>query len=129
MDELFMNDSDYVKTLESIKREISVSRARSVMAVNGEIICMYWKIGKQIDAKAEWGSRFIESLASDIRLAFPGIKGFSVRNLRYMLKFAREYDFEYVQTVSAQMSWSHNILLMGNWCLSLFSHGAALRFV
>lgn len=58
------------------------------------------------------GDRFVESLSTDIRCEYPGIKGFSVRYLKYMAKFARETDFEIVQTVFAQLSWSHNIALM-----------------
>lgn len=112
MDDLLCNDAKYMETLGRIKQEISGSRARAVVAVNGEVICMYWRIGKLIEEHSEWGNRFIESLANDIRLAYPGIKGFSVRNLKYMLKFYREFDFEFVQTVSAQISWSHNIALM-----------------
>ena len=64
-----------------------------MLAVNSEVICMYWRIGKLIDEHSEWGNRFIDSLSGDIRLAYPGIKGFSVRSLKYMLRLAREYDF------------------------------------
>lgn len=39
--------------------------------------------------------------------------GYSVRNLKYMAKFAETYpDREFVQMVSAQISWGHNIVLM-----------------
>lgn len=65
-----------------------------------------------LDEHSEWGGKYIASLSHDIRLAYPDIKGFSVRNLKYMLKFAREFDWDFVQTVSAQISWSHNIALM-----------------
>ena len=50
------------------------------------------------------GSKFIENLAADIRISFPNVKGYSVRNLKYMAKFAETYpDEEFVQTVSAQI--------------------------
>ena len=51
---------------------------------------LYWRIGKEAESKATWGSKFVETLSHDLRTAFPGIKGFSVRNLKYMVKFARE---------------------------------------
>ena len=112
MDELLCNDASYMETLERIKREISGSRARAVLAVNSEVICMYWRIGKLIDEHSEWGNRFIDSLSGDIRLAYPGIKGFSVRNLKYMLRLAREYDLEFVQQVVAQIPWGHTTHLL-----------------
>lgn len=112
MDELLCNDASYLETLERVKREISGSRARAVLAVNSEVICMYWRIGKLIDERSEWGNRFIDSLSGDIRLAYPGIKGFSVRNLKYMLRLAREYDLEIVQQVVAQIPWGHTTHLL-----------------
>ncbi len=62
---------------------------------------------------SQWGNKFIDNLAIDIKLEFPDLKGFSVRNLKYMRKFAGEYtDFQFVQMVSAQITWSHNIEIM-----------------
>lgn len=107
MDELLCNDAGYVEVLEGVKREVSQARARSVLAVNRELICMYWRIGRMVDERSEWGSRFVESLSHDIRVAHPGIKGFSVRNLKYMRKFYREYDYEFVQQLVAQIPWGH----------------------
>lgn len=46
-------------------------------------------------------------------MEFPQSTGYSVRNLKYMAKFAAEYpDTEFVQTVSAQIPWSHNCAIM-----------------
>lgn len=39
-----------------------------------------------------WGNKFIDNLAKDIKIAYPSSKGYSVRNLKYMAKFAAEYD-------------------------------------
>ena len=145
MDDLLCNDVGYAEVLEKVKREVSQARARSVLAVNRELICMYWRIGCMIDERSEWGSRFVESLSHDIRVAYPGIKGFSVRNLKYMQKFYREHDYEFVQTVSAQLSWSHNVALMDKvksadqrtwyarcsieygWSLAILEHQISIR--
>ena len=55
----------------------------------------------------------MDSLAKDIKLSFPNATGFSVRNLKYMAKYAQAYlDREFVQTVSAQIPWSHNIAIL-----------------
>ena len=74
---------------------------------------MYWHIGKIILENSQWGNKFIDNLSIDLKMEFPEIKGFSVRNLKYMRKFAEEYpDFEFVQEVLAQITWYHNIILM-----------------
>jgi hypothetical protein len=76
-----------------------------MQAVNQEMIFMYWHIGKIILANAEWGNKFIDNLSIDLKLEFPNIKGFSVRNLKNMRKFAEEYpDFEFVQSITAQIT-------------------------
>ncbi len=107
-----LNDSDYIATLDAIKAEIAQTRSRALLAVNHELVCMYWRIGHMLDEHAEWGSKFIDSLSHDIRSAYPGIKGFSVRSLKYMLRFAREFDFEFVQQAVAQIPWGHLVHLM-----------------
>ena len=74
---------------------------------------LYYNIGLIINEHKEWGNKFIENLARDIKLDFPNSKGFSVRNLKYMAKFAAEYpDEQIVQEVLAQITWYHNIALM-----------------
>ena len=109
-------NEEYRRLLKEIKDQIRSSQFRAVSAVNCELISLYWQVGKSIlqNQQADgWGSRFIDRLAADIKRAFPELSGFSVRNLKYMRKFAQEYpDLEFVQTVSAQMTWSHNILLL-----------------
>ena len=66
-----------------------------------------------INEHKTWGSKFIENLAADIRISFPNVKGYSVRNLKYMAKFAETYpDEAFVQTVSAQIPWSHNTVIL-----------------
>jgi len=71
---------------------------------------LYHSIGTVINAHKVWGNKF---LAKDIKLAFPDAKGYSVRNLKYMAKFAADYPSkQFVQTVSAQIPWSHNVAIM-----------------
>lgn len=77
---------------------------------------LYWQIGKHILAKqAEqgWGAKVIDNLAKDLSLIFPDMKGLSVRNLKYMRKFAEAYpDSAFVQAVPAQISWTHHISIL-----------------
>ena len=66
-----------------------------------------------INERKTLGSKFIENLAADIRISFPNVKGYSVRNLKHMAKFAETYpDEAFVQTVSAQIPWSHNTVIL-----------------
>ena len=68
---------------------------------------------RSINSHKEWGNRFIENLSNDIKLAFPSVKGYSVRNLKYMSKFAETYsDKEFVQQVVAQIPWGHNLIIL-----------------
>ena len=60
-----------------------------------------------------WGARVIERLAHDLRAAFPEMKGFSPRNLKYMRAFAEAWpDAEFVQEVLAQLPWYHQLALL-----------------
>ena len=109
---MLSNSHEYLDVLSRIKKDISASRHRAVLSANSELVMLYWRVGGVINEHAEWGNKFISTLAHDIRTAFPEVTGFSVRNLKYMAKFAREFDLEFVQTLSAQISWSHTIALM-----------------
>lgn len=110
---MLMNTSEYIETVNSVKDSIRCARYKALMSVNRELVLLYWNVGTVINSHKTWGSKFIDNLARDIKLDFPDIKGFSVRNLKYMAKFASTYkDLEFVQTVSAQIPWSHNIAIM-----------------
>ena len=103
----------YKKILENIRQEILKSQYKAMQAVNTELIYMYWSIGKIIYDNTEWGNRFIENLSIDLKTEFPNIQGFSTRNLRNMRNFYKEYpSLEMLQTLSAKLTWSHNVLLI-----------------
>ena len=108
-----MNDNQYLSIIENIKTKIGNAQFKAAVSVNRELVMLYYNIGLIINENKSWGNKFIENLARDIKLAFPNSTGYSVRNLKYMAKFAEEYpDSEFVQTVSAQIPWSHNCLIM-----------------
>ncbi len=104
-------EKTYVDLIDSLKREIKQARMRAHMAVNRELIVLYWKIGKNILERQRtegWGSKVIESISRDLRKEFPEMKGLSPRNLKYMRKFADELpDFSIVQQAAAQIPWFH----------------------
>ena len=110
---MLMNSGEYMDLVQGIKQEIQSAQYRAALNVNKELICLYYDIGSAINEHKTWGNKFIENLATDIKLAFPEAKGYSVRNLKYMAKFAATYpDREFVQTVSAQIPWSHNVAIL-----------------
>ena len=110
---MLINNNEYLDIVETIKLEIKSAQYKAAVSVNRELIMLYYNIGKIINEHKTWGNKFIENLAADIRISFPGTKGYSIRNLKYMAKFAAEYpDEQFVQTVSAQIPWSHNIAIL-----------------
>jgi predicted nuclease of restriction endonuclease-like (RecB) superfamily len=99
--------------MNNIKIEIQRSQYKASVSLNKELVMLYYNIGKVINAHKTWGNKFIENLALDIKREFPNSKGYSVRNLKYMAKYAETYpDEEFVQTVSAQIPWSHNTAIL-----------------
>ncbi len=106
----------YVNILESIRTKIKASQLRAMTAVNRELIEVYRDIGRTLheqQEQAEWGSFVVERLAKDLQNSFPGMRGFSSRNLWLMKDFYLSYcENEKLQTLSAEISWSHNVALL-----------------
>lgn len=110
-----MSDS-YLQFIEEIKKEIQKQRVPVVMNANTSMICLYWYIGRAILKKQEeegWGTKVIDRMSKDLKIAFPEMLGFSPRNIKYMRKFAQCWlDEKIVQRVVAQIPWRTNITLM-----------------
>ena len=110
---MLMNQAEYLETISAIKSEIKNAQYRAVLGANRELILLYWRIGQVINAHKTWGNKFVENLSADIKLEFPDATGYSVRNLKYMAKFAASYsDKEFVQQVVAQIPWGQNVVLL-----------------
>lgn len=107
---------EYKTFFKEIKEKILASQVKAALAVNQELINLYWEIGCKIHLKQKdegWGAKTIENLAKDLKSTFPEMKGFFHRNLKYMVHFAKEYpNFAIGQQVVAQIPWGHNILLL-----------------
>ena len=88
-----------------------------MQAVNVALIDLYWQVGKTISdklAKAEWGEGVVEQLALHIAGTYPGLRGFARPNLYRMRQFFEVYkDQPIVSTLLRQLSWSHNLAIMG----------------
>lgn len=109
-------NQDYTSFLEDLKNRVASSRYKAALSVNKELILLYHHMGSEIlksQEKHGWGAKIIDQLSRDLQSAFPEMKGFSTRNLKYMRKFAEEYsDPEFVQEVLAQLTWYHNMTLL-----------------
>lgn len=124
----------YQSLLGEIKTAIQHARLRATLTANAEMILLYWQTGKLIAERQQqegWSAKVIPRLAADLKQAFPDLKGFSERNLGYMLRFALEYpetpilqqavaklqdtDNEPSTTLTqpvTKIPWGHHILLM-----------------
>lgn len=106
----------YAGWLAALKTRIHSTQQRATLAVNRELVLLYWQIGQEIltrQAGQGWGAKVIERLAQDLRAAFPEMKGFSPRNLKYMRAFAEAWpDQQFVQEVLAQLPWYHQLALL-----------------
>jgi predicted nuclease of restriction endonuclease-like (RecB) superfamily len=107
------NPYDYPTFLTELKTRIRQAQLKAALSVNKELILLYWKIGKDIltnQEKLGWGAKVIDQLSHDLRKEFPDMKGFSVRNLKYMQAFAAAYpEEEFVQQVAAQLPGSISV--------------------
>ncbi|EIP97707.1 hypothetical protein OpiT1DRAFT_02154 [Opitutaceae bacterium TAV1] len=106
----------YAEWLGDLKDRIHAAQQRATLAVNRELVLLYWQIGHDILARQSrqgWGAKVIERLAHDLRNAFPDMRGFSTRNLKYMRALAQAWpDAEFVQGVLAQLPWYHQLALL-----------------
>jgi predicted nuclease of restriction endonuclease-like (RecB) superfamily len=106
----------YDELLGEIKQRIGQAQVRAALAVNRELVCLYWQIGRDILARQGqqgWGAKVIDRLSADLRRAYPEMKGFSPRNVKYLRALAETWpDEEFVQQVVAQIPWGHNVRIL-----------------
>ena len=99
-----------------IKQLITTAKQRAAVAINSELTLLYWQVGQRISnevlqgERADYGKEIISELAKILTVQFG--RGWSKRNLFQMLKFSEIFpEVEIVQTLSAQLSWSHFVQL------------------
>ncbi len=87
--------SNYAKFITFLKNKIRSAQVKGAIAVNRELIKLYWELGKEILEKQErerWGSNVLEKVARDLQNEFPGVEGFSKRNMFRMRAFYQAYE-------------------------------------
>lgn len=106
----------YDEFLRDVKAQVRSAQIRAALAVNSELVALYWQIGADISARMSergWGAKVVDRLSADLRREFPTQKGFSPRNLRYMRSFAEAWpDKTILQRVVAKLPWGQNVTLL-----------------
>lgn len=99
--------------VKNIKNDVNKTQLEIMMNANTKLVNLYYRIGKIISENYNWGDKFVDNLALELKLSFPNLKGFSSRNLNYMKAFYEEYkDDEHFLHLGAKLPWKHNLLLM-----------------
>ncbi|MGG6270753.1 PDDEXK nuclease domain-containing protein [Leptolyngbya sp. AN03gr2] len=107
---------NYDEFFRNLKERIRATQVKAALAVNQELVLLYWQIGQEIlmrQRQEGWGTKVIERLAKDLRLEFPGMTGFSRTNLTYMRAFAEAYpDEQIIHQLGGQIPWKHNCAIL-----------------
>jgi predicted nuclease of restriction endonuclease-like (RecB) superfamily len=108
--------SDYATWLQSLKEQIRRARVKASLAVNSELVRLYWDVGNRIvqqRAAQAWGSKVLEQLARDLKAEFPEMRGWSLSNLKYMAMFAEAWPEGAIgHQLGDQIPWKHNCLII-----------------
>ncbi len=107
---------EYGVVLADLKSRVRAAQLKAAVAVNRELILLYWHIGKEIlrcQTEQGWGAKVVDRLSIDLRAEFPEMGGFSRSNLLYMRAFAEAFpDEQIVQQLVGQIPWGHNVVLL-----------------
>lgn len=126
--ELSMQSQEYKDWLTALKVRVRQVQLKAAVAVNQELLKFYWELGADIVEKqknATWGDGFLKQLSKDLRIEFPAMKGFSLRNIKYI----RQWYLFYSDTGSigqqpvaqltkqpvsqiTQIPWGHNLTII-----------------
>lgn len=116
-----MNDAiltqDFYNWIAELKSKIHSAQTKVALTINSQLLELYWEIGKDIAQRqenAEWGSKFIEQTAIELKIEFPEIRGFSRRNLYAMRQWYKFYSekYQFVPQSVAQIPWGHQRLII-----------------
>jgi len=92
MKEIIHIKKKYDKILSSVIDHIEQSKLRAFTEVNKALLQAYWSIGKELSKNASYGKSVVEKLSRDLRLKYPGMRGYSVANLWNMKRFYETYQ-------------------------------------
>jgi predicted nuclease of restriction endonuclease-like (RecB) superfamily len=111
-----ISKTDYGRLLADIRERVRSAQYEALRAVNKELVALYWDIGRIIvenQTAGTHGDSVVKQLARDLQAEFPGIIGFSWRNLFYMSEFFSAYhDNPKLQPLVAIIAWTHNLIIL-----------------
>ena len=107
----------YAALLAEVKERVRSAQYAALRAVNLELVALYWDIGRMIAGRQAGGSHgkaVVKQLAVDLRMEFPGVRGFSVQNLWYMRQFYLAYSAGEgkLQPLVGEVSWAKNLIIL-----------------
>jgi predicted nuclease of restriction endonuclease-like (RecB) superfamily len=106
----------YADLLAALKERFRAAQLRAALAVNHELVALYWHIGREIIQRQDlqgWGTKVVDRIARDLHREFPDMGGLSERNLNYMRYFADAYpEPSILQQPVAKLPWGHIALLL-----------------
>lgn len=109
-------EPDYVNFINNLKQRVKSARLTACLAINKELVLLYWQIGRSIIEKqqtSQWGSKLLSCMSKDLKNSFPDMRGFSITNLIRMRQFASLYpNIEFGAQAVLQLPWGHIIVLM-----------------
>lgn len=101
---MLITSNEYLQAVQEINDYVNQAKYRASVSVNSEVLKTNLFIGSVIIRNSEWGNKFVDNLSKDMRLKYPGAKGYSVRNLKYMKKFAQIFaEDDLVSQVKSQL--------------------------
>ena len=137
IDKLADDFCGYAALLRKIKQRVLIAQQRAIYPANEEMLRMYWDIGGLLQQSQEadgWGKKTLQRLAADLKNDYSEIKGFTVRNMQYMVQFFNEYNQELTMIKRAaspnakslishldeynftlpikHLDWTHNLVLI-----------------
>ncbi len=107
--------SGYPAVLAELTAKVRAAQVRAAVAVNAALVGLYWEIGRTVlhaQAAEGWGTKVVDRLAADLRRAFPEVRGFSPRNLRYMRALAEAWPTGVAEPPLASVSWYQHVALL-----------------
>ncbi|MDC8002272.1 PDDEXK nuclease domain-containing protein [Aequorivita todarodis] len=112
-----IDKQDYYNWIHNLKSKIHAAQTKVALSLNSQLLELYWEIGKDITERQEntdWGSKFIEQTAIELKNEFPEMRGFSRRNLYAIRQWYKFYSekYQFVPQSVAQIPWGHNRLII-----------------
>lgn len=108
--------TNYQPFLDQIVSKIQSARYEMLKSVSKQTVLLYWEIGKSVSEQMQnegWGKSIVEQLSKDLQREYPGIRGFSVRNIWRMKIFYETYkEYEKLPPLVAEIGWAQNYLIL-----------------